>query len=86
MVYGDHVKDSKEEEERGCAGVGFDSEGSHCNRRRPCSYVVVCVPHPPLALVLPLEPVLSALDDLLLLGFGPRTAQGAIELSKALQE
>jgi iron complex transport system substrate-binding protein len=27
-----------------------------------------------------------ALDDLLLLGFGPRTAQGAIELSKALQE
>ena len=69
MVYGDHVKDSKEEEERGCAGVGFDSEGSHCNRRRPCSYVVVCVAHPPLALVLPLEPVLSALDDLLLLGW-----------------
>jgi len=27
-----------------------------------------------------------AIDDLLLLGFGPRTSQGAIELSKALQQ
>ena len=27
-----------------------------------------------------------AVDDLLLLGFGPRTSEGAIELSKALQE
>ena len=27
-----------------------------------------------------------AIDDLMLLGFGPRTSQGAIELSKAIQE
>ena len=27
-----------------------------------------------------------AIDDLLLLGFGPRTSQGALELSKAIQE
>ena len=27
-----------------------------------------------------------SIDDLLLLGFGPRTASGAVELSKAIQE